>query len=43
MTHRFREQTGGCQRRGGEKISKIGEGDQEVRTTSYYKINKSWI
>ena len=25
--HRYREQTGGCQREGGKDIGKIGEGD----------------
>ena len=33
QTHRQREQTGGCQRRGEWEMGKIGEGDQEVETS----------
>ena len=36
-THRYREETGGCQR--GGKLR--GEGGQEVQNYSY-RINKSW-
>ena len=40
-SHRYREQTGGCQR--GEGVcGGIGEGDWEIQTFSY-KINESQV
>ena len=38
--HRYREQFGGCQKRG-MGVLKMGEGGQNVQTSTY-KINKSW-
>ena len=34
-THRYREQMGCCQRGKGLRVDEMGEGDQEVQTSSY--------
>ena len=43
LTHRHREQIGGCQRQCGAegKVCEIRKGDQKVQMFSY-KIHKSW-
>ena len=41
-THRYREQTGGCQSGVSGRLDKIGEVEGEVQTTNY-KINKSRV
>ena len=41
QTHKYREQTGGCQREGSEGMGEISKGAQEVQTSSYK--NKSVI
>ena len=35
IAHRHREQTGACQRGGRGDMGEIGEGDQEVQSSSY--------
>ena len=40
QTPEYRRQTGGCQRGRGGEMGEIGEGDQEVQTSSY-KAKKS--
>ena len=42
QSHRYREQTGRCQRAGRGEWREIGEGDKEAQTSSY-KINESQV
>ena len=41
QTYKYREHTGGCQRRGGWGIGKTGEGEWEIQASGY-GMNKSW-
>ena len=40
QTHRYREKTSCYQWGEGRGRGKVGVGDKEVQTTTYYKINK---
>lgn len=41
QTHKYRDQSHGCQRREGRKAYEIDESDKEVQTSNY-KIGKTW-